>query len=163
MARGPDFFRKMTQAQIDALEEFARHPGRSIDDIAGHLQDQGVQTSRSAVGRWVQDFRAWDESVRRTAFVRAYVGQDHDPVAMGETIARELDGQILDKLISGEPLTAKDLKELATARRAITADREALAEMRAKGREQMEQLKSAAKAKAITPEMIEQVSKAVFG
>jgi hypothetical protein len=45
----------------------------------------------------------------------------------------------------------------------VTADRAALVELKVKGRAEMEQLKGVAKQRAITPEMIDQVSRAVFG
>jgi Asp-tRNA(Asn)/Glu-tRNA(Gln) amidotransferase C subunit len=98
MARGPDFFRKMTQAQIDALEEFARHPGKTVDEVAGHLQDQQVATSRSAVGRWLQDFRLWDRSNRAAERRAKYMelSDKLDPGGTAKAIHRILSERIAE-------------------------------------------------------------------
>lgn len=165
MARGPDFFKQMSIEQIDALEEYARHPGRTVDDVAGYLQDAAVKTSRSAVGRWLQDFRIWDKQQRAADVAKRYldVARGSDPTAVTEASLRKFEELVLERLMAGDELTADELAKLSQAMRAGLGSRKDILELRAKGREQLAQLKGEAGKRAITADDIERVSKAVFG
>lgn len=147
MARGPDFFKQMSVEQIDALEEYARHPGRTVDDVAGYLQDAGVKTSRSAAGRWLQDFRIWDKQQRAADVAKRYldVARGSDPTAVTEASLRKFEELVLERLMAGDELTADELAKLSQAMRAGLGSRKDILELRAKQAEAVKQAEAAAK------------------
>jgi hypothetical protein len=132
MNRGPEFFKQMTREQVDQLERFADAPGRTAEECRSWLADLGVEVPSSTMYRWFQDFRAWAESVRRGEFCRALIdAKNTDPDAVHEATLQLLDAAVLDKLVSGEPLTPKDLKELAATRSVSSKERAELRRVRA--------------------------------
>lgn len=165
MARGPDFFKQMTQAQIDALEEFARHPGKTVDDVAGYLADQQVRTSRSAVHRWLQDFRLWDRNNRAKEIARSYMqaAAGEDDSAIADASLRKFNELLFETLASGDELDTGDLLKISVALKTGLGARQLVNELKARGIAQLNELKGQATRRAITPEDIERVSKAVFG
>jgi hypothetical protein len=132
MARGPDFFKLMTAEQISALEEYARHPGKTIDDVAGYLQDQGVPASRSAVGRWRQDFLLWDRQQRAANVARSYLdaARSSDPTAVTEASLRKFEELVLERLMSGDDMSGDELAKLAQAMRAGIGSRKEVIDLR---------------------------------
>jgi hypothetical protein len=145
MPRGPDFFRKLSAEQIERLEEFARHPGKTIDEVAGFLADQQVRTSRSAVGRWLQDFRLWDRNQRASNVARSYLdaARTTDPTAITEASLRKFEELVMERLMSGEEMTGDELAKLAQAMRAGIGSRKEIIELK---RQQADAVKAAEQA-----------------
>jgi hypothetical protein len=87
------------------------------------------------------------------------------------TDIQKANSQLLSTLIfeqslraqTGKAISPGELLKLSQANQINVKSETELLELKVKGREQMQQLASAAKQKQITPEMIEQVSRAVFG
>jgi hypothetical protein len=73
MPRSPDFFRQLNEQLLEQLEEYARQPGRTGDEVLEWLTDRKVQTSRAAVYRWLQDFRLEDRTRRAGEVARMYL------------------------------------------------------------------------------------------
>ncbi len=46
----------LDSAGLEALEAFAREPGRTVDECHAWMRDRGHDVSRSAVGAWKQSF-----------------------------------------------------------------------------------------------------------
>ena len=46
----------LSRAELDELEIYAREPGRTVDECHEWMQAHGFTLSRSAVGKWKQDF-----------------------------------------------------------------------------------------------------------
>lgn len=165
MMRQPDFFRQMNEQLVEQLEEYARQPGRTGNDVLDWLTERQVKTSRSAVYSWLQDFRVEWRHRRATDAARQYLdaARSSDPTIVTEAALKKFEELVLEYMMSAEESDAKDLMFIASAMKTGLGSRKDIIELKRKGREQMEQLASTAKQKQITPEMIEQVSKAVFG
>lgn len=58
----------LNASELEALESFAREPGRTIDEIAEWLEARGFVVARSSVGRWKQGF---DHRVMQERFSRS--------------------------------------------------------------------------------------------
>jgi hypothetical protein len=54
--------------QLEALEAFAREPGRTVDELAGWMKERGHELSRTAVWNWKRSF---DEQRMRERFSRS--------------------------------------------------------------------------------------------
>jgi hypothetical protein len=165
MARGPDFFKQMSVEQIDALEEFARHRGKSVDDVTGYLADLQIRTSRSAVGRWLQDFRMWDRSNRAKEIAKSYMqaAAGDDDAAVADASLRKFNELLFETLASGEELDTGDLLKISVALKTGLGARQLVNDIKTRGVAQLNELKGEANKRAITAEDIERVSKAVFG
>ncbi len=113
--RAPEFFRQLNEQTLEALEEYARQPGRMGDAVQAWLAERGVTASRSAVYRWLQDFRMEDDSRRTAAMARAKLASiaDGDAQAVSEAAMRLLDDRVLGVLAEGEVLSAKELLALS--------------------------------------------------
>lgn len=169
MPRAPDFFAELSADELKLLEAFAREPGRTVDQCVDWLEAHGVtQVSRSAVGRWKQKFDANDK-LRAASELAADVletAKQSGSVGIGDAATHTLSQLLFESLLrmqGQDQVKSGELLKLSMALKNAMQTKSEIDELRAKGREQMEQLKSAAKARAITPEMIDQVSKAVFG
>jgi hypothetical protein len=68
--------RVLNGSDLSALEDFARHPARTIDECRAWIRDRGHKVSRSAVGRWLKDFRSEvrDMAIAVASAVRAKDG-----------------------------------------------------------------------------------------
>lgn len=165
MPRSPDFFKQLTAETLGELEEFARQPGRTVDECAGWCQDKAIQTSRSAVGRWLQDFRLADQNARAKELAAEYLrtASGGDATSITEASLRKFNELVFTALASGEELAPGELMKLSIALKTGLNAASLIENMKRDGREQMEKLKGQAKQKTITPEMIEACSKAVFG
>jgi len=49
---------RLTEQDVAHLEDFAGKPGRSIDECLQWVRDRGYKISRSAMGRWIRQYRA---------------------------------------------------------------------------------------------------------
>ncbi len=163
MARGPDFFKQMTQAQIDALEEFARHPGKSVDDVAGYLQDTQIKASRSAVGRWLQDYRLWDRQQRAADVARQYLeaARSNDPTAVTEASLRKFEELLLERLMCGEELDGDELAKIAQAMRAGIGSRKDVIELKRQQADAVKTAEAAAKSGASATDVVATIKKAL--
>lgn len=163
MARGPDFFKAMTQEQIDALEEYARHPGKSVDDVTGYLADAHVRASRSAVGRWLQDFRLWDRQQRAADVARQYLeaARSSDPTAVTEASLRKFEELLLERLMSGEELDGDELAKIAQAMRAGIGSRKDVIELKRQQADAVKTAEAAAKSGASATDVVATIKKAL--
>lgn len=166
MPRGPEFFRQLSEQLLEQLEEHARQPGRTGDQVHEWLAERGVTTSRSSVYRWFQDFRLEDRTRRASEVAAGYlrVAEESDPQAVTQASLRKFNELVFDALVQGDgELSTGDLMKLSIALKTGLGAQQIVNELRRVGREEMAKLQGEAKRRAITPEDIERVSKAVFG
>jgi len=165
MARSPEFFRQLSEQLLERLEEYARQPGRTGDEVHAWLRDQGVATSRAAVYRWLQDFRLADRTRRASETARAYLdaAREADPTAVTEASLRKFEELVFEHLAGADQDNAGGLLKIALAMKAGLGSRKDVIELKAMGRERMQALANQASKRAITAEDIQRVSKAVFG
>ncbi|HEX8342212.1 MAG TPA: hypothetical protein VF624_15015 [Tepidisphaeraceae bacterium] len=167
MPRTPDFYSHLDAKELAQFEAFAREPKHKISHCHEWLAAKGIITSKSAVQRWKHRF---DETDRMSAAAEL-AAAIHTASAEGGTVdvAAAVNLQLAQRLQTalvkgGDRLEMGDLLKGAMAISALTSAQGKLNELKRIGREQMEQLKSKAKSGVvITPEMIEQASKAFFG
>lgn len=166
MPRQPDFFVQLQRSDLEKLEAFAREPGRTIDKVHDYLLAQGFTASRSAVGNWLKKFRETDRMLEAAELADAIhtASADAGAVDVAGAVNLQLAQRLQAALVKGgDKLAIGDLLKGAMAVNALTNAQGKLEELKRSGKQQLEALKSAAKQRAITPEMIEQVSKSVFG
>lgn len=161
----PEFFKQMTEQSVEQLEERARKPGTTTEEVLEWLTDLGVKTSRSAVGRFLQDFRVRDRRDRTAIRAKAYLSgvQESDPLALAQANERLLEQEVFDALSSGDDVRAKSLKDFAAAIRGGVAVKRDLVDLRQRGTQKMEELKTLASRRRLTADDIEAARKAVFG
>jgi Fe2+ or Zn2+ uptake regulation protein len=142
MPRSPDFFRQLNEQLLEQLEEYARQPGRTGDEVLEWLTDRKVQTSRAAVYRWLQDFRLEDRTRRAGEVARMYLdaARESDPHAVTEASLRKFEELVFDHLVSTDETDAKDLFFVAQAMKTGLGSRKELVEMK---RRQTEAVKAA--------------------
>jgi hypothetical protein len=166
MPRSPDFFSQLCSDELNKLEAFAREPKATVDRVHEYLLAKGFLASRSAVGRWFKGFKERDrQSVAAEIADAIYSAQGDGATA---DIAGAVNLQIVQRLQSfllkgGDKLPVGDLLKASMALGTITNAQVKLNDIKARGREQMQQLATAAKQRQITPEDIERISKKVFG
>jgi ribonuclease D len=171
MARAPEFFRQINEQLLEQLEEYARQPGRKGDEVLAWLEARDVKTSKSAVYRWLQDFRMEDDSRRTAAMARARLATvaEGDSQAVSEASMRLLEDRVLGVLADGEPLSAKELQALSftigngvKSRRLLIDLRDQVRELETKLKNASDQVDEAFKGK-VRPEDIAAARKAIFG
>ena len=167
MPRTPDFFADMTRADLEALEAFAREPKNRLTQVHEWLLAHGFRASRSATQRWLKKFRETDRMSEAAELADAIhsAASNAGAVDVAGAVNLQLAQRLQSALVQGgDKLAIGDLLKGAMAINALTNAQGKVEELKARGREQMEKLKSAVQQqRAITPEMIESVSKAVFG
>jgi hypothetical protein len=171
MPRQPDFFRQINEQLLEQLEEFARQPGCKGDEVLAWLESHSVKTSKSAVYRWLQDFRMEDDSRRTQALARAKLATiaEGDSQAVSEASLRLLDDRLLGVLANGEELSPKELLAMSAAvnnglksRRELIDLREQVRQLETKLKNASAQVDEAFKGK-VRPEDIAAARKAIFG
>jgi hypothetical protein len=132
--RAPDFFRNLTEQLLEQLEEVARQPGVKGDEVLAWLEAHGVKTSRSAVYRWLQDFRLEDRTRRASEVARSYLdaAREADPQAVSEASLKKFEELVFDYLVGAEAADAKDLMFIASAMRTGLGSRKELLDLRKK-------------------------------
>jgi hypothetical protein len=118
--RAPDFFRQLNEQLLEQLEEYARQPGRQGEEVQAWLADRKVSASRSAVYRWLQDFRLEDNTRRAAAMTRSFIAAVKDADGMQVMDAAILQtGQMIFELGSrvadGGDVTVSDVGGLSLA------------------------------------------------
>ena len=163
--RQPDFFRQLNEQALEAMEEYARQPGRTGDEVFDWLEARKVKTSRSAVYRWLQDFRLEDRTRRASETARVYLdaARQGDPHAVTEASLRKFEELVFDFMVNAEEPDAKDLMFVASAMKTGLGSRKELIELNKHGREVMGKLAGEARRRTLTAEDIEAAAKVVFG
>ena len=163
MPRGPDFFQEMTAPQIEALEEFARHPGKTIDDVHKYLADIQVRTSRSSVHRWLQDFRLWDKTQRAADVAKSYMqaASGSDPTAVTEASLRKFNELVFEALTSGDELDSLDLRRIAGALKTGLDAQHAVNTLRKQQAEAIRSAEAAAKSGASATDVVKTIKDAL--
>jgi hypothetical protein len=168
MPRSPDFFTQLSRDELDALEAYAREPGRTVDGCHEWLLGHGFTASRSAVGVWKKRFDAEDRIAQasRLAGNIMATAKAEGAAGIGEAATHTLSQLLFEQLLrlqTSADVDSGELMKLSISLGNAMKTQNVVNELKRQGREQMEQLATAARQKQITPEMIQSVSKAVFG
>lgn len=68
MAAKKKILELLSRVELDALEQYAREPGLTVNDIRGWMQDHGHSISRDAAWNWKKEF---DGLVMQERFARS--------------------------------------------------------------------------------------------
>lgn len=126
----------------------------TLDQIVEHLRRLGAPVSRSALGRYSQEFEAMLADIRLTREMAAAVGRELSDLADGdatEMLVESLQALLLKarkQLIDGEEIRAKDVADLARAVKDLATALRTKADLVAKIREEAEKNTKSAAAKA---------------
>lgn len=156
MPRSPDFFRSLNEQLLEQLEEFARQPGQTGDKVLDWLSGEGIKASRSAVYRWLQDFRLEDRTRRASETARAYLdaARASDPQAVTEASLRKFEELVFDHLVGTDATDAKDLMMIASAMKQGLGSRKDLIELRKQQAEAVKTAEAAAKSGASAADVV---------
>src|SRR5687768_10261103 len=115
MPRDPDFFRRLNEQLLEQLEEHARQPGRTGDEVFDWLTEREVKTSRSAVYRWLQDFRLEDRTRRAAVLSDTLVtaAKESGGLAIQDAALLQLSHLIFDAAVNTDGVSADDLNSLS--------------------------------------------------
>lgn len=163
MARSPDFFRQLTEQLLEQLEEFARQPGRTGDEVQAWLTQHKVQASRSAVYRWLQDFRLEDRARRAGDVAKAYLAaaREADPVAVTEASLRKFEEMVFDWMVSSDGVDAKDLMFIASAMKTGLGSRKEVLELKRRQQDALAAAEKQAKAGATGADVVKTIKQAL--
>jgi hypothetical protein len=173
MPRDPEFFRQFEAAGkaagVDAarfrelLEEGARQPGRTGDEVVEWLEAKGVKASRSAVYRWLQDFRLEDRTARASETARTYLDacRAADPTAVSEASLRKFEELVFEHLANTDETDSKDLMFIATAMKTGLGSRKEIIELKRRQAEAVKQAESAASEGKSAPDVVATIKKAL--
>jgi hypothetical protein len=104
----------LDRSELDQLEEFAREPGRTVDECHEWLLARGYQISRTAVGTWkgafqVQDqFRAGNE-VARTLLEAA---KEQGVANVADAASLQIGQMLFEAMVKGQETGQVDTKDL---------------------------------------------------
>lgn len=163
MPRSPDFFRQLNEQTLEALEERARQPGVKLDEIVSWLNMNGVEASRSAVGRWWQDFRLEDRTRRAHEVARQYLAtaRETDPTAVTEASLRKFEELVFEALSSGDELDSGELLKLAMAMKAGLGSRKEIVELRRQQVEAVKEAEAAARSGGTAADVVDTIKRAL--
>jgi len=164
MPRQPDFFRRLSgPPQQEELEEFARQPGRIGDEILTWLAERGIKTSRSALFRWLEDFRLEDRTRRAGELARNYIAVKRldDSGAVTAASLDALEDRVFEMLARGEELSASELRELSAAMGGGLRIRRELIDMRRQQADALKAAESAAKTGASATDVVATIKKSL--
>lgn len=166
MGNQPAFFTYLDAEQLDALEEFARQPGRTIQQCRDYLVAElgfvfaedfpthPKRISKSAMGRWKQDLDERLIAERSAASGRLAKAIEKSLRDTGGAAVHEATTMLLGQLIS-DAAQAADPKEISTkdiANLSLAAQRVTLAQLRnedVKARYEDRQRRAAAEVKTM--------------
>jgi hypothetical protein len=163
--RSPDFFRQMNEQLMEQMEEFARQPGRQGDEVLEWLEKQGVKTSRTAVYRWLQDFRLEDRTRRASEVARTYLdaAREADPMAVSQASLQKFQELLFDKLVENNELSTGDLMKISIALKTGLNSQQLIGELRTRFDAEMGKIRAATKDGKISAEAIAEAGKRIFG
>lgn len=84
--------------------------GRTYDEIAEWLQDQGYDISRSTVGRFGHEFfKVWQVVRKNELKAKAFAGEDADALDLEQAVSKMLMSEVFDQVTEGKVKNLKDV------------------------------------------------------
>ena len=181
-ARRAEFVKLLTPLDYERWEAFMREPARSVDQVHDWLQaecglvdskdfpEHPRRCSRSSVHKELSKFRETDALRAATEMAdaihtaNAEGGAVDISAAVNLQLAQRLQSLLVNAREAGIELDMDALLKAARAINNLGQAQQRIVELKRVGREQLDALKGAAtQGRAITAEMIDAASKAVFG
>lgn len=141
----------------------------TYDDMVLYCSTQGCVVSRSAIGRWAKRMQVYERMKTAGAIARDVMKglSDENATQTQKAAAEIITAQIIE-IASSEDMTAKDIKNIATAVRDCTAvsmkaDTYIRDRAKAKAAAAVKEITKIATKKKIDPEVLKAIREQVFG
>ena len=159
---------ELTRVELDALEAFAREPGRTVDEVHEHLLAEGFTIGRTACWQWLRMFLDNDRFAASNDVARSLVdaAKAGGTVAISDAATLQLSQMLFEQLLKLQSEEAVDTKELWAASMAlknVIGAKGAVEQIKVRFDEQIEAAKAKRRGGALTPEELESARKAIFG
>lgn len=104
----------LSRAKLDELEEFARKPGLTIDQVHEYLLGHGFTVGRTAVANWKKKFDATDKFAASNDVARSLVdaAKAGGTVAISDAATLQLSQMLFEQLLTlqaGGQVSTKEL------------------------------------------------------
>lgn len=154
----------------DSFPRISDTPGTpTYDDMVAFCKHKGFDVSRSAVGRFAKQLQVFERMKTAGVIARDVMTglTDEDATKTQKAAAEIITAQIID-LASSEDMSAKDIKNIATAIRdctqvAMKADTYIREQTKEKVKKAEKQITAIAKKKKIDPETLKAIRQQVYG
>lgn len=119
----------ITREDLSQLEDFAREPGRKVDQIYDWLQAHGYQVGRTAAYNWLRNFRENDRFTASGEVAKAIMeaSKGKDAVAISDAAVMKLAQVVFEgslTLQADEMLDTRDVQRMTAAlKNVITSKR----------------------------------------
>jgi Protein of unknown function (DUF3486) len=159
----------LSREELDALESFAREPGRTIDEVETWLLAAGFKISRGAIFNWRTKFLLDDKFAAASAAAKAVFANqaaDKDAVSLSDAATTQLSQMIFEQLITlqiGGQIETKELWAASMALKNVIASKRAVDDIRERFDQQVKAAQDKRPGGAITAEDIAAARKAIFG
>ncbi|HEX4123567.1 MAG TPA: phage protein Gp27 family protein, partial [Tepidisphaeraceae bacterium] len=111
----------LSAEDLAALEDFARHPARTVDECHEWAQARGYVIGRTAIYKWKKNFNLRDRfsASNETALAIMDAAKNGGTAAVSDAAMTQLAQVIFEKMISLDPaqVNTKDLWSLSAALR----------------------------------------------
>lgn len=105
----------LSREELSSLEEFAREPGRTIDECMEWLLAHGFNVSHGAVGNWKQKFDLEDRVRSSSALAREFLAAAQEgkgSAAIADANLEKLQQMIFEQMLRLQEGDGPDTKEL---------------------------------------------------
>jgi hypothetical protein len=158
----------LDRAELDGLEEFAREPGRTVDEVHEWMQAKGLVIGRTACWNWLANFTIEDRfrasnDVARTLLDAA---KEKDTVAISDAATLQLSQMLFEQLsrlqVEGQVQT-KELWAASMTIKNLLDSKKKSEDLRQRFDQQMQAVAAKRPDGAITKDDIAEARKAIFG
>jgi hypothetical protein len=104
----------LNREELDALEAFAREPGRTVDECTDYLLAHGFTIVRSSVHRWMRQFLLSDRFTASNETARALMdaAKQGGTVAISDAAVLQLSQMLFEQLVKLQSDKKVNTKEL---------------------------------------------------
>lgn len=118
----------LDRKELDQLEEFAREPGRTVDEVHEWMQARGYTLSRSAAHTWLKQFLAIERFRSSNEVARTILdAAQKDVVAQADAAILQMGQMLFEQMLKLQQdgqLTSKDVWAMsASLKNTITSGR----------------------------------------
>ena len=141
----------LSRAELDALETFAREPGRTVDECHEWMQAHGFTLSRTAVWNWQKKFNATDKFAASNDVAKSLVeaAKNGGTVAISDAATLQLSQMIFEQMLtaaSNEEVSTKELFGLSMALKNVVTGKRHLEKLKAEVADALAEAEREAKA-----------------
>jgi hypothetical protein len=156
--------------ELAQLEEFAREPARTVDEVHEWMQSRGYTLWRSAAGNWLKEFKVNEAMSAAGSLAKIVLDAGKDTASISDAASQQLAQMIFEqsaRLQLEETIETKELVNLSRGLKNVITGKRHIEQLREEMKASFDLQISAAQKKRpdgiITPEDIAAAKKAIFG